>query len=245
MSAVARCSAPRFFPLGTWSKVTPGAVREELRQAFARWGLPHCLRVDNGTPWGSSGDFPTDLSLWVLGLGIEMHWNNPRSPEENGVVERSQGTSNRWCEPWTCATPAELQERLERMDRLYRESYPYRDRLSRMAFFPGLIHSGRAYDPALESELWQWSRVAEHLANCLVTRQVDSAGHVSLYNRCRYVGRIHRGKRVYVMYDPNRNEWIFANRDGHQLRSMPAEELSLQNVLDLKVSHRRQRSNEH
>jgi hypothetical protein len=211
----------------------------ELRRAFVRWGLPRYLRVDNGTPWGSRGDFPTDLSLWVLGLGVEMHWNNPRSPEENGVVERSQGTSNRWCEPWTCATPEELQERLERMDRLYRESYPYQDRLSRMAFFPGLSHSGRPYDPTLESEFWQWSRVAEHLANCVVTRQVDSAGHVSLYNRCRYVGRIHRGKRVYVMYDPNRNEWVFANRDGHQLRSMPAEELSLQNVMDLKVSHRR------
>lgn len=127
------------------------------------------------------------------------------------------------------------------MDRLYRESYPYQNRLSRMAFFPGLAHSGRPYDPDLESELWQWSRVAEHLASYVVTRQVDSAGHVSLYNRCRYVGRIHQGKQVYVMYDPNRNEWVFANSDGHQLRSMPAEELSLETIMELKISHHKRR----
>src|SRR3954466_5347385 len=107
----------------------------------------------------------------------------PAEPRGERVVERSQGTSNRWCEPWTCTTPEELQARLDRMDRLYRESYPYQDRLSRMAFFPGLTDSGRPYDPALESEVWQWSRVAAYLASCVVTRQVDSAGHVSLYNR--------------------------------------------------------------
>src|SRR3954464_10231233 len=102
MNAAARGFTPRFSPLGAWSNVTSAAVREEIRRAFARRGLPRSLRVDNGTPWGSWGDFPAALSLWVLGLGVAMHWNNPRSPEENGVVERSQGTSNRWCEPRTC-----------------------------------------------------------------------------------------------------------------------------------------------
>jgi hypothetical protein len=113
------------------------------------------MRVDNGTPWGSWGEFPTDLSLWVIGLGVGIHWNNPRSPQENGVVERSQGTSDRWCEPWTCDSPEELQARLERIDRLYRDVYPYQERLSRTQYFPELAHSGRPYDPAREAELWE------------------------------------------------------------------------------------------
>ena len=79
--------------------------------------------------------------MWSIGLGIEMIWNTPRRPQENGVVERSQGTSSRWCEPWTCQTPEELQTRLERMDRLYRDEYPYKNRLSRTVFFPELKHS--------------------------------------------------------------------------------------------------------
>ena len=214
-------------------------MREQLRRAFARWGQPGRLRVDNGVPWGSWGDFPTDLSLWVIGLGVGVHWNNPRSPQENGVVERSQGTSDRWCEPWTCDSPEELQARLERMDRLYRESYPYRERLSRTAYYPGLAHSGRPYDPAREPELWEWSRVTEHLATYAVSRRVDSRGQVSLYNRNHYVGQIHKGKNVYVMYDPNRNDWLFTTRDGQQLRTLPAEMLSPQRVMDLEVTHRR------
>ena len=130
--------------LGSRSPPKPCGTRSAWPSSL--WGLPGRFRVDNGWPWGSSGDFPTELSLWLIGLGIAMHWNNAGRPQENGVVERSQGTSDRWCEPWTCRTPAELQGRLERMDRLYREVYPYRKRLSRMDVFPGLEYSGRPYD---------------------------------------------------------------------------------------------------
>jgi hypothetical protein len=214
-------------------------VQDQLRSAFTTWGLPGRVRVDNGTPWGSTGDFPTALSLWLIGLGITMHWNNARRPQENGVVERSQGTSNRWCEPWTCATPEELQRRLERMDRLHREVYPYRERLSRMDYFTGLKQSGRPYDRHSESQLWQWSRVAEHLSTYVLVRRVDQSGLVSLYNRGRYVGSIHKGKKVYVMYDPDLSEWVFADREGRQLRRQPADELNQERVMNLDVTHRR------
>jgi transposase InsO family protein len=236
---VARCSGPRFSPLGSWGLVPATAVREQLRLAFAHWGLPNRLRVDNGAPWGSTGDFPTELSLWLIGLGIEMHWNSPRSPQENGVIERSQGTSNRWCEPQTCATAEELQARLDRMDRLHREAYPYRERLSRTAYFPGLKHSGRPYARESEEALWKWSRVAEHLSTYVLIRRVDRSGLVSLYNRGRYVGKIHQGKYVYVMYDPERNEWFFTDGEGRQLRRQPAEELSQERVMNLDVTHRK------
>jgi hypothetical protein len=236
---VARSSGLRFSPLGTWGLVPASDVREQLRLAFTTWGLPGRIRVDNGTPWGSTGDFPTALSLWLIGLGIQMHWNNARRPQENGVVERSQGTSNRWCEPWTCPSSEELQSRLLRMDRLYREVYPYRDHLSRMEFYPGLKQSGRPYDRDSEAKLWQWSRVSEHLSTYVLARQVDKSGLVSLYNRGRYVGSMHKGKKVHVMYDPHLNEWVFADREGRQLRRQPADELSQERVMNLDVTHRR------
>jgi transposase InsO family protein len=239
MSAAARCCGPWFSPLGTWERVALADVREQLRLAFTHWGLPGRFRVDNGWPWGSRGDYPTELSLWLIGLGIAMHWNNPRRPQENGVVERSQGTSTRWCEPWTCASPGELQARLERMDRLYREVYPYRGRQSRLAVFPGLMHSGRPYDRAAETAQWAWSRVAEHLAGIVVQRRVDQSGRVSLYNRGEYVGRLHQGTNVYVTYDPDRNDWVFAARDGRQLNRRPADQLSPERVMSLNVARHR------
>jgi hypothetical protein len=83
--------------------------------------------------------------------------------------------------------------------------------------------------------------VAEHLSAYVVTRRVDSKGQVSLYGRGHYVGQIHRGKRAYVMYDPNRNEWVFADRAGREMRSLPAAFLSPQSVMELRVTRRRKR----
>ena len=88
-------------------------MQAALRDAFSRWGRPERFRVDNGTPWGSAGDWPTDLALWLIGLGIGMVWNPPRRPQDNGVIERSQGTGKRWGEPATCADARELQRRLD------------------------------------------------------------------------------------------------------------------------------------
>jgi hypothetical protein len=176
--------------------------------------------------------------MWAIGLGVAMTWNTPRRPQENGVVERSQGTAARWCEPWTCASPAELQARLERMDRLHRETYPYRAGQSRAAHHPGLAHSGRPYAVESEAELWEWSRVAAHLSGYAVSRRVDPRGCVSTYNRGLYVGKIHRGETVWVTFDPEANDWVFADARGHYLSRKPAEELSRGRVLGLDVTRR-------
>jgi hypothetical protein len=176
--------------------------------------------------------------MWAIGPGVAMAWNTPRRPQENGVIERSQGTADRWCEPWACDSPEELQARLERMDRLYRESYPYEAGRSRAAHYPGLAHSGRSYAIESEGRLWDWSRVTAHLSTYVVTRRVDPRGCVSIYNRGRYVGKAHQGRSVSVMFDPEANEWVFADARGHYLSRKPADELSPERVLGLDVTRR-------
>lgn len=240
MSAAARCSGPRFSPQGRWNQVPPEEVRAQLRLAFAHRGLPGGMRVDNGSPWGSKGDFPTELGLWLIGLGVGMIWNTPRRPQENGVVERSQGTGNRWCEPGTCHSPAELQARLEEMDRLYREVYPYRERLSRAAYYPGLAHSGRPYSGPSEPGLWDWGRVTAHLSGYVGTRRVNSNGYVSIYDRAYYVGARFGGQDVYVTFDPDTNEWVFSDASGRELRHKPAREITPERVMAMDITNRRQ-----
>lgn len=239
MSAAARPSGPRFSPPGRWNQVPPGDVRAQLRRAFARWGLPANMRVDNGSPWGSKGDFPTELGLWMIGLGIGMIWNTASRPQENGVVERSQGTGDRWCEPSTCESPAELQGRLEKMDRLHREVYPYRERLSRMAYYPGLAHSGRPYSEGSEADLWDWKRVTAHLSGYVGVRRVNKNGDVSIYNRAYHVGVRSQGQDVYVTFDPETNEWVFSDASGRELRHKPAREITPERVMALDVTVRR------
>jgi hypothetical protein len=219
-------------------RVPPTATQTELRRAFGRWGRPAAVRVDNGGPWGSAGDLPPDLALWLLGLGLAVHWNDPHTPEQNGVVERSQGTGKRWAEPEQCDTPAELQRRLDEMDAIQREVYPSIDGRSRLAAFPGLAHSGRAYSRAWERDHWDAQRVLEHLAGYAVPRKVSKTGDVWLYHRARYVGCVHRGKTVFVMVDPIRAEWVFVDEQGRQLRTQPAPELQAGRIVSLTVTNR-------
>jgi hypothetical protein len=215
------------------------ASQREFRQAWERWGRPEAIRVDNGTPWGSTGEWPTPLALWVLGCQVAVLWNAPHSPQENGVVERSQGVSKQWGEPHACASVAELQRRLTAQDRLQREDYPAVAGRSRLAAYPGLQHSGRPYSDRWEEEHWDHAAVLHYLADTAVPRQVSADGKVSLYDRGLYVGKAWADSQVYVSVDPERQEWVISTTDGQPLRRQPAEELSAERIRSLTVARTR------
>jgi hypothetical protein len=200
--------------------------------------MPERFRVDNGSPWGSSGDLPPELALWILGLGIDMHWNHAARPQENGVVERSQGTAKRWAEPAACASVAALQKAMDRMDHIQRECYPADGHLSRIQVWPGLSHSGRVYTRKWEQQHWDFTRVLNHLADYAITRHVTKNGRISIYNQTRYVGCLHQGKSVYVMLDPQEVQWIITDAEGHQLARIPAREITPSNVNHFTVAKR-------
>ena len=211
-----------------------------MRLAFGHWGRPGRLRVDNGSPWGTRGDLPTDLELWLLGLEVGVAANPPRRPQDNGVVERSQGTAKRWGEPWSCDSPGELQRRLQEMDEIQREHYPSIAGRSRGEAFPQLVHSGRAYTPEWEEAHWSLERVAAELVGYAVRRRVDATGTISLYNRRHYVGSIHKRKNVFVMFDPETYEWVVADDEGRQLVRQPAKHINREDIMNLAVSLRDQ-----
>jgi hypothetical protein len=219
--------------------VPVAAVRDALRDAFGCWGLPGLLRVDNGYPWGSKGDLPTDLALWLLGLGVELWWNPPARPQDNGVVERSQGTGKRWGEPHTAADAAALQVRLDGLDALQRGEYPYRQQQSRLEYYPGLWHSGRVYAAAAAAAAWDWGRVAAHLGEYCVPRRVDSKGQISVYNRNHYVGKGRGGTQVWLAFDGETAQWVVSDAHGQILKEFAATELSTPSILALAVTLRR------
>jgi hypothetical protein len=221
---------PAFSPQRYWTQVPDPQVQYQLQLAFARWGLPERVRVDNGKPWGSKGDWPPVLALWLLGLGVQVVWNPPRQPQKNGVVERSQGTAKCWAEPEACDSTGQLQERLDEADLLQREAYPYVGQLSRSQVWPQLRHSGRPYALADEAAQWHLEPVVRHLGAYAVVRQVDCSGKVSLYHRLRYVGVRQAGRQVIVQFDPERREWLFADAAGQQIRCHPAEEMQAERI---------------
>ena len=212
-------------------------VQSCLRQAFGRWGLPSGLRLDNGLPWGGWSDLPTALALWLVGLGIELHFCPPGHKQLNGVVERSQGTGQRWCEPQTCATAAELQGRLDEMDRLQREEYPSFPAGSRLAAFPQLRQVIRPYAPAWEQGHWDLGRAQAYLSGYAAVRRANQQGQVSVYDHRYSVGAKQRGRAILVYYDPGSEEWVFAEAtSGQQLRRYKAVEITRERIVSLQVS---------
>jgi hypothetical protein len=237
MSTPARSCGRAFSPLGSWQQVEATETQTFLREAFASWGMPAWLRVDNGTPWGASGGFPTALVLWLAGLGVRVWHNRPRLPQDNGVIEKSQGTAKRWAEPGQCRSAAELQERAAEADRRQREAYPYhRGKKSRMELFAALRHSGRAYSRPWEEANWKMEAAQERLACAVQRRQVDKTGRVSLYSRNLYVTRTRANTTVIVQYDPQGQRWMFSDEDGSLLGHQEATEITRERICDLTAS---------
>jgi len=208
-------------------------VQAELRKCFERWGLPLSVRVDNGYPWGSCGELPTPLALWLIGLSVGVIWNPPRRPQDNGVVERSQGVASNWAEPDRCRDVAKLQRRLDEEDQVQRESYPHAGFASRMEAYPGLAHSGRRYSAAWERKNWSWARVLACLEGMMMPRRVDRSGKIGLYHGKLYVGTINRAKDVVVQFDAGRTEWVISDPGGAELCRRPLTQFDAKGLRNL------------
>jgi hypothetical protein len=170
---------------------------------------------------------------------VAVSANPPRCPQANGVVERSQGVGKQWGEPWTCGSSAELQQRLDVMDRVQRERYPVRAGRPRLEAYPSLNHSGRPYDPAQEGSTWDLQKVWDLMGSHRVPRLVDRQGKLSLYNRPYSVGVVWASRTVWVGFDPVEGAWAFQDQQGHEIRRQVARELSRESVCGMEVTHRR------
>lgn len=190
-------------------------------------------------PWGSRGDLPTDLELWLGGLDVGVVANPPRRPQANGVVERSQGTGKRWSDPAGCGSVEELRRRLEELDCWQRERYPYAGGMSRLEAHPGLRHSGRAYDPAAEEACWSRPGAWGVLGAVAVPRRVSPQGKVSLYERPLHVGVGWAGRTVWVGFDDQAGRWTVQDERGMEIRRAEPVNLDERSIRELDVSCRR------
>lgn len=80
-----------------WRKLEVAEFREVLRAAFSEWQtLPDSVWTDNelrliGNP---ASDFPSLLTLYLVGLGIQHVFIRPATPTDHAQVERGHRTLN-------------------------------------------------------------------------------------------------------------------------------------------------------
>jgi hypothetical protein len=210
-----------------------------FRRVFARWGLPDRVRVDNGYPWGTPRDLPSELALWLIGLGVEPIWNPPGQPTSNPKVERSNGLTQQWGELHTCADSPQAARVLAWVGRIQREQYPAIQGRTRIDVFPQLRTPRRVYRRAQEETLWDLSRVDAFLARGCWKRQADRNGKISIFGHCRAVGRAWAQQEVVVRFDATSRCWVVSNQDGVVVKELPATELTRERIMALAVSRRR------
>lgn len=65
-------------------------VQETLIDTFRRYGLPARINADNGAPWGCPREprALSELSVWLVRLGIRCSHSRPYHPQTNGKDER-------------------------------------------------------------------------------------------------------------------------------------------------------------
>lgn len=68
-------------------------VRSQLTAAFQMYGLPERMLMDNGAPWGSSGQSQhTRFTAWLIRLGVTVSHGRPHHPQTQGKEERFHRT---------------------------------------------------------------------------------------------------------------------------------------------------------
>jgi transposase InsO family protein len=63
-------------------------VQTCLTGAFQRYGMPQAMLMDNGSVWASH----TQLTVWLLRLGVNVHHGRPAHPQTQGKLERFNRT---------------------------------------------------------------------------------------------------------------------------------------------------------
>jgi putative transposase len=101
-------------------------TRPLFERAFATFGLPDCIRSDNGTPFASNGLAGLSrLSVYWMQLGIRVERIAPGCPEQNGSHEQFHRVLKRDTTRPPARTAAGQQRRFDAFRREYNEQRPH------------------------------------------------------------------------------------------------------------------------
>ena len=169
-------------------QITAACVRPELIAAFCRHGMPRALRSDNGNPFASAVGLAglTQLSVWLLTLGIWPDRIDPGRPDQNGRHERMHRVLHEDAARPPSATIAAQQQRLDAWRADY-NSYRPHEALGQLCPAALYTPSPRVYPERVAD----WDYPADHHV-----RQVSSKGYIRWRDSAVYLTEALCGERV-------------------------------------------------
>jgi transposase InsO family protein len=153
---------------------------------FKQRGQPRAVRMDNGSPFGSSGTAGlSSLSAWFVSLGIEVQYTRRGHPEDNGSHEQWHRVFKAETTQPPAATPALQAARTTRWLRQYNYQRP---------------HEALAQQPPVRHYRKSRTRYRgirfPHYPKAWLRRRVHLGGEIKWRGRVRFVGEAFAGYQV-------------------------------------------------
>ena len=208
-----------------------------LRLAFSDWGLPRQLQLDHESVFVDNlhrSPYPTRLYLWLLALGITIHFIHPLRPTEQGMTERSHRLWAAQCLLGQCYLSWDALYHALRQRRTflnYHLDCASLDNRPPLLAFPEASHSGRAYRPEWERDLLDLSRVHVYLAQGRWFRKASLSGTFSLGGQVYYLGRAWRQTQLDITFDPHTAAFHCRNEAGDLIAACPVKGLTVDDLM--------------
>ena len=167
-------------------------TQESFRALFRNQGLPEIIRVDNGAPFASMGPGGlSKLSVWWIGLGIEIQFSRPACPQDNGCHERMHRTMKAECCKPPSANGTAQQQRFNRWRKEFNQDRPHEALGMRV---PSDVYrpSARRLDERIKPRLYDLGTK---------TCRVSAVGFIGLNGGNCYVGESFAGVDVAIERD--------------------------------------------
>lgn len=204
-------------------KLSTEQVQQDCRIAFSQWGLPDAIQTDRAPIFldKDPSPYPTRLTLWWVGLGIEHRLIPRHTPKRNGTVERSHRTLDERTLSNQAFNGAEaLQQQVDADWYELNTECPSRakgcDGLPPLVAHPELLSPRRPYQPEWELTLFDLNRVEAYLTQYKWLRSVSQVGQVSLGGYRYGLGVAWAGQTVTLHFDAAARQFVFT-----QLRPDP------------------------
>ncbi len=199
--------------------------------------MPTKIRVDNGQPFGvTDRSSISPLSLWLIGIGIKMHFNRPRIPQENAKVERNQGTTAKWSDYKKCTNYEQLQLALNEVCIIQRDKYPLdrHDFKTRKDLFPGLYLNTNQFQPGNFS----MEKVLNTLAVHTYIRKVSKSNQFTFYGIQPSIPKGYAHQDIAIKLNVQSNSWQILSREGVEIKQIPNNFITYDNIINLSIRQR-------
>jgi putative transposase len=173
--------------LQLWPNQDDPNARRALSRLFRRHGLPDCIRVDNGSPFGAPGTLGlSQLSVWWLRLGIQVEFIRRARPGDNAAHEQFHGCYQREVVAAGARDRRAMQRRSNRWLAHYNQQRPHEalgQRTPIQVYRLSHRHYPHMLPPLAYPKKW-------------ALRRVRNRGHIKWHGRLRFIGRAFVGQMV-------------------------------------------------